>query len=1072
MNGGFKPFAPIITSVQCRTGGERPVFVFVWQPQHGYDGPFTVLVTDSAGNSTAGAITANSSTGATWTATVAMNAATSTYHAKAVVVADPSIFSAEVPLLFAPDTGITTDFDGITLSVSWTAPASLVPATKTQILLMTPAGTQAGESSVSNFGQMEVGANLRRSGGNWSVILTPQSGFQSGISIGLESAAATVYHTVPTVSVVTVFGAKTAAGMLTNVNLGLVVMVPGTSVPQTSFVGVLKADGRIVQTSAPVSGTWEHDTDASFCTTSVQFAYAMNVAVHFEVAVAQSSATVGTAIGPIGAGSGLVLLPPQAVTASVAAQGDDRIVTAMITPLGGPLPLTGSRIAITRPAGPEMIGALGLGFEQSFKLLEPSIGAPYVLFGAQASGNSIGPWSGGFVYPGDEKPGGIGLALITSIPAISAIAIDNGLASLTWGAIPDAGITGYRVSATVANAVVANAVFTGTSGNLAVTGDGVAFSIVGIASNVTGPAAAPVTAITAAPAGLIAGWTSVGTQCTLQWQAPTGSGAAPDGYKLAIYNGEILVHQTTVQTTSYAVPPKILTAAGGFSFRVAATASATPARTGPWSAPASIVSAAPGPLAVSYDGATLSATWGAVPNATGYRLVLLANGAERGDPWFAAEPKTSVPLGFDSTKTYSLAVQATGPGCAGPAVTAAVFGAGFYPQFAANTAAALIPATAPAMAPFAIAIGLPQIFISPPTGNLPSVAPFSLAAGTAPYSYVLTIAGTPSALPWTFTADAVRDDLLEAYTTFLGELESSKATAFGIQTVQAAIARAMPQTFAETLLYSYGFKGSSGWVDLRPGMVLRVEYESYQTMSAATPDKDMLNGFITSAVAQYQITRSAKTMEGFTALDAFIGLLTGLGGTKVTPPPPPVANKQAGGGGLIDSGYPLMQQAFLRLVYPLSFIKTTQPGTPSLDLNAVLIAASKLTELDTAARNIRSGAAVDTKVGVLYFRGRTTLSPQIRVWVNDVEQHVPVGTTVGQILAQRAMDPSAVDLPLTGLRLRRGIGPALVGSPAFYDVGAGAAVRLDWAPAGKAALTALPVLGGDRIYLDESWSTV
>ena len=1063
MNGGFNP-APKITSVQCGTGGRLPVFVLVWEPPQNYQGPFTVLVTDGAGGPIAGKTTADSRTGATWTATDAMNAATNTYSVK-VAISQPGIFSNEVPLLFAPDTGITTDFDGTTLSIGWTAPASLVPASTTKILLMTPAGTQADELA-SNFSRMEVSANLRRSGGNWSVILTPQS----GISIGPESAAAPVYHTAPTVSSVTVFGAKTAAGMLSNVNLGLVVMVPGTSVPETSFVAFLKADGRIVQTSTPVSGTWQHDTDASFCTTSVQFAYAMNVAVHFEVAVAQSSATAGTAIGPIGPDFGLVLLAPQAVTASVAAQGDDRVVTATITPLGGPLALTGSRIAITRPAGVDVIGTLGLGFEQSLKLVEPSIGAAYALFGAQASGNSIGLWSGGFVYPGDDKPGGTGLALITSIPALSTIAIDNGLASLTWGAIPDPGLTGYRVSATVANAVVASALFTGTSGNLAVTGDGVAFSIAGLASNVTGPAAAPVTAITAAPAGLTAGWTSVGTQCTLQWQAPTGSGAAPDGYKLAIYNGATQVHQTTVHTTSYAVPAKILTAAGGFSFRVAATASATPARTGPWSAPAPIVSAAPGPLAVSYDGATLSATWGAVPNATGYRVVLLANGTESGDPWFVAEPKTSVPLGFDSSKTYSLAVQATGPGCTGPAVTAAVFGAGFYPQFAMNTAAALIPATAPAMAPFAIAIGLPQIFTSPPTGDLPSSPPFSLAAGTAPYSYVLTIAGTPSALPWTFTADAVRADLHKAYTSFLGELEFSKVTAFGMQTVQAAIARAMPQTFAETLLYSYGFTGSSGWVDLRPGMVLRVEYESYQTMSAATPDKDMLNGFITSAVAQYQITRSAKTAEGFTALDAFIGLLTGLGGTKVTPPP--VAAKQAGGGGLIDSGYPVMQQAFLRLVYPLSFIKTTEPGTPYLDLNAVLIAASKLSDLDAAAVSIRKGGQVDTKVGVLYFRGRTTLVPQIRVWVDDVEQQVPVGTTVGQILAQQAMDPSAVDLPLTGLRLRRGIGPALVGSPAFYDVGGGAAVRLDWAPAGKAALTSLPVLGGDRIYLGAGRSTV
>ena len=408
-------------------------------------------------------------------------------------------------------------------------------------------------------------------------------------------------------------------------------------------------------------------------------------------------------------------------------------------------------------------------------------------------------------------------------------------------------------------------------------------------------------------------------------------------------------------------------------------------------------------------------------------------------------------------------MQATGPGCIGPAVAAAVFGAGFYPQFAENTAAALIPATAPAMAPFAIAIGLPQIFTSPPTGALPSIPPFSLAAGTAPYSYVLTIAGAPNALPWTFTADAVRTDLRDAYIGFLGALETAKATALGIQTVQAAIARAMPQTFAETLLYSYGFTGRSGWVDLRPGMVLRVEYESYQTMSAGG-DKDTLSGFITSAVAQYQITRSAKNADGFTAIDAFIGLLTGLGGTKVKPPPV-VSRKQAGGGGLIDSGYPLMQQSFLRLVYPLSFPATNEPGTPYPELNAVLISAAKLSELDKATDNIRKGASVDTKVGVLYFRGRTTLVPQIRVWVDDVEEYVPVGTTVGQILAQRAMDPSAVDLPLTGLRLRRGIGPALVGSPAFYDVGAAAAVRLDWAPAGKAALTTLPVLGGDRISL-------
>jgi len=79
MNGGFKPFPPIITSVRCRTGGERPVLEFVWQPQNGYLGPFTVAVTDSAGRTIDGTTTVSTSTGATWTATATMNAAANTY---------------------------------------------------------------------------------------------------------------------------------------------------------------------------------------------------------------------------------------------------------------------------------------------------------------------------------------------------------------------------------------------------------------------------------------------------------------------------------------------------------------------------------------------------------------------------------------------------------------------------------------------------------------------------------------------------------------------------------------------------------------------------------------------------------------------------------------------------------------------------------------------------------------------------------------------------------------------------------------------------------------------------------
>src|SRR5262249_22195231 len=162
--------------------------------------------------------------------------------------------------------------------------------------------------------------------------------------------------------------------------------------------------------------------------------------------------------------------------------------------------------------------------------------------------------------------------------------------------------------------------------------------------------------------------------------------------------GDVPIHTGTSTSTSYLVPDSVLTAAGWYAFRVRAGDS------GPWSDPAPIVAGAPDALSVDYDGATLRARWSPVPGASGYLLVLIQGGVECGAPWFASGTRSSTPLAFDATKAYSLAVQAVGPGTVGPAATASVFGAGFYPQLAANQAPMLIPAIAPDMAPRPIAI--------------------------------------------------------------------------------------------------------------------------------------------------------------------------------------------------------------------------------------------------------------------------------------------------------------------------------------------------------------------------------
>lgn len=1033
------PAAPLITSVQCNNGGNLPAFSLSWTPQQGYNGPFTVLVTDGAGNAIAGNTTAAGATGATWTATASMTAATTFYYVQVGVTGNLGIISDNAPLLFAPVTGITTCFDGITLSVGWTPAASALPAGQTQILLITPAGAQAIISAGSTYAQMVVDSQLRSSGGDWSLYLTPQTQSQSQsqpqpvTSSGPQSDAALVYAVAPSVSRVN--AAANAAGV--TLTLG----VPsGITAPY--FIVSILSNGQTVYKSTPLAG--QAIAGGLF---SVNYPFSANALGSCQVVAALSSPAADATTGPNSQAVELILAPPGGVRFAVSADGANRLLSATVPPPAGPWAASSSTVIVNNPDGTASAWqATGFGFTQNVTLQSPTVGAAYTLVAQVSNGPSFSPLSSG-------------TPIITRLPTLTSVAVNQGSAALVWTAVADAGVSGYQVQALSGTTVVASGVFSGTSATLMLPDVPLSISVAAIGVNSSGPATALAAIINQAPTGLSSSWSTT-AWCTLSWSSVANE---TDGYSIEVLRNGQSVSTLSSTTTSQLVAASVFATAGGYSFRVRASRATAPSLLGPWSAAMPIVTATSGAPTIDYDGAQLNARWTPVAGAEGYRLVLVENTLESGAAWFTYSPESSTALPYDASKSYTLAVQALAGSSTGPAVTATVFGAGLYPQFAANTATALIPATLPGMAPYTISIGLPQIFTSAPA-QLPSTAPFTLVAGTAPYSYVLTIAGDADALPWTFTADAIRADLYTAYETFLNQLETLGATAFGIQTVQAAIARSMPQTFVETLLYTYGFDGSSGWVDLKPGMVLRAEYESYQSMGSATPDQAYLNGFITSAVAHYSITRSASNAAGFTTLDAFVGWLTAMGGTSVNTPAA-TNRKQAGGGGLIDSGYILMQQPFLRLVYPPSFPATNQTGTPYPEFNALLLAAPTLAALTTATTNIRAGSAAGANVGVLYFRGRTTLVPQIRAWVNGVEQLLSLGSSVGDILAERAMQPSAVDLPLTGILLQRGIGPALVGSPASYDASAATSVRLDWAPAGKAALTALPLLGGDRIEL-------
>jgi hypothetical protein len=67
-----------------------------------------------------------------------------------------------------------------------------------------------------------------------------------------------------------------------------------------------------------------------------------------------------------------------------------------------------------------------------------------------------------------------------------------------------------------------------------------------------------------------------------------------------------------------------------------------------------------------------------------------------------------------------------------------------------------------------------------------------------------------------------------------------------------------PLQLSEALFYRYGFNAVSGYVDLMPGMRLRIEYGSFQSIGPGQP----LNSFTGSGVGYYEISTFLKQMNG------------------------------------------------------------------------------------------------------------------------------------------------------------------------------------------------------------------
>jgi hypothetical protein len=507
-------------------------------------------------------------------------------------------------------------------------------------------------------------------------------------------------------------------------------------------------------------------------------------------------------------------------------------------------------------------------------------------------------------------------------------------------------------------------------------------------------------------------------------------------------------------------------------------------------------------LAASFNAAAnaATATWEPLAGVTGYRVALMAEAAGKltelaNTTVVAGITQATVPFPngttLSATTRYLMLVQGVWSGDRGlQGNQPSIFQSGFYLSTSAASIAPpfVYPATLITTATSAnnAMTGEPLVFYLPDIGAgnplttpLPPQGAFTLSANSDPsrnnavYPYVLTISNSVSSNnPWSFApAQTIRTGLASDVQAFLKNVEQAGAVPWGIVLLQQLLARALPQTFAEQLYYNFGltFPGvgaSQGYVDLRPGMVLRVVPNPYQNVPGQTQGS-WLSGYAGSACIDYDIGSVVSANGAWSAgFDNFIAQLVGNGALNVLPPQAnPSAGVEQGVAEAADLYFPAFTQSFYRLFVPNTLVSASGQGSIKPAENFVLAAAPSYTSL------INTGSAPTANVNVAYFRGRAVLKACLRVTLNGQSQVVPVGTTLANLLEQSGRLAPAVPQPLAGVTIERGLGGAVL-DPNKPANPASTPVHLDWQAASASAYgpgwgaSSLPLLPGDRITLE------
>lgn len=228
----------------------------------------------------------------------------------------------------------------------------------------------------------------------------------------------------------------------------------------------------------------------------------------------------------------------------------------------------------------------------------------------------------------------------------------------------------------------------------------------------------------------------------------------------------------------------------------------------------------------------------------------------------------------------------------------------------------------------------------------------------------------------------------DAYAAFIGDLASRSVSVAAIQLVQRRIAERLPLSYDRLLTYYYGWNKKAGYVDLRSGMRLRIDFQNYQFVQAS--DQSAERGFTGSGSTYVELgTYTRKLADGSyeqcLGFDPFLSQLETEGAINI-------ASK--GAGGVFDLLKAENRKAVYRLFLPLN--PSTGLGPERV---ATIIGTDSVKEMmEVTAKFDADGNTLPDSGTSFFFRGKATITPEIQVFVRDQAVQVPLGTTVRQLI--------------------------------------------------------------------------